>query len=226
MIKTQDKTNKIINSDDEMIKIPNKFLDAEGQLNTAALIKSYLELERKLSEIKSNENVPSQSVTEYKLTMKSPLIQEDPEIDQTLLQHGFTNEQAQVVYDLAADKIIPALQNLMDDITTDQELKGLEQAFGGPEQFNIVARQISAWGEKNLDQKTFNALASSKDGILTMYKMMQGNLESPLLKGQGQMTPQDDEASLKKLMQNPKYWRDQDPELLKRVEAGFKRLYD
>ena len=34
------------------------------------------------------------------------------------------------------------------------------------------------------------------------------------------------EETLKKLMQSPKYWRDQDPELLKRVEAGFKRLYD
>ena len=33
------------------------------------------------------------------------------------------------------------------------------------------------------------------------------------------------EKELRKLMQSPKYWRDQDPETVKRVEEGFKRLY-
>ena len=33
------------------------------------------------------------------------------------------------------------------------------------------------------------------------------------------------EKELKALMQHPKYWRDQDPETVKRVEEGFKRLY-
>jgi len=226
MTKNQENTKIETDINNATVKIPNKFLDSEGQLKTDDLLKSYLELERKLSSVTPLDEESSKTPKKYQLTMKSPLVQEDPEINQILLEHGFTNDQAQLVYDLASDKIIPALQKLMDDISTDQELQGLEQAFGGPEQFNIVARQISAWGEKNLDQKTFMALASTKDGILTMYKMMQGDLETPLLKGQGHISPQDDEASLKKLMQSPKYWRDQDPELLKRVEAGFKRLYD
>lgn len=34
-----------------------------------------------------------------------------------------------------------------------------------------------------------------------------------------------EEKELKALMQSPKYWRDQDPEMVKRVEEGFKRLY-
>ena len=36
---------------------------------------------------------------------------------------------------------------------------------------------------------------------------------------------QEEEKNLRLLMQNPKYWRDQDPETIKRVEEGFKRLY-
>ena len=102
----------------------------------------------------------------------------------------------------------------------------LEKEFGGAEQFNAIARQISEWAEKNLDSATFEALCKSKNGILTIYRMMQGKLESPLIQGRGKTVPYDDEETLKKLMQNPKYWRDQDPELLKRVEDGFKRLYD
>ena len=218
-------TEKNLENKEQETPIPEKFLDKEGNLKTSDLVKSYLELEKKLSTAKSSEDAPAKEPKEYKLTMKSPLIQQDPDIDHILMQHGFTNDQAQVVYDLAADKIIPALQDLMDDINTDKELQGLENEFGGPEQFNTIARQISAWGEKNLDQKTFNALASTKNGIMTMYKMMQGNVESPLIQGHGHTNPMDDETTLKKLMQDPKYWRDQDPELLKRVEAGFKRLY-
>lgn len=34
-----------------------------------------------------------------------------------------------------------------------------------------------------------------------------------------------DEEELKTLMKDPKYWKKQDPETVKRVEEGFKRLY-
>ena len=228
MINTLSEQNiKKTDEKDIAAQIPDKFLDDDGELKTKDLLKSYLELEKKMSAGKSQTGLTiPKSADQYQLTMKSPLIQEDPQINEILFKNGFSNEQAQIVYDLAAEKVIPLLQSLMDDVSADNELKALEEAFGGPEQFNIIARQISAWGEKHLDQKTFNSLSSTKDGILTMYKMMQGNLESPLIQGHGRITSQDDENSLKKLMQDPKYWRDQDPELLKRVEDGFKRLYD
>lgn len=207
-------------------KVPEKFLDENGDLKTDDLLKSYLALEKKMSEPKSPEFQAPKSAAEYNIVSKSELIESDPEINEILFQHGFTNDQAQVVYDLATDKILPLMQEMVDDIATDRELQELEQEFGGPEQFNTIARQISDWGEKNLDTATFEALCKSKNGILTIYRMMQGKLESPLIQGRGKAVSFDDEETLKKLMQNPKYWRDQDPELLKRVEDGFKRLYD
>ena len=211
---------------EQEIKVPEKFLDDKGDLKTEELLKSYLALERKMSESKKPEAEMPKSAKEYHIVSKNPLIESDEEINEILFQHGFTNDQAQVVYDLATDKILPLMEEMVQDIATDRELQGLEQEFGGPEQFNTIARQISAWAEKNVDPATFEALAKSKNGIMTLYKMMQGNLEAPLIQGRGQVATVDDEETLKKLMQNPKYWRDQDPELLKRVEAGFKRLYD
>lgn len=207
-------------------KVPEKFLDENGDLNTDDLLKSYLALEKKMSEPKSPEFQIPKSAADYKINIKNPLIESDPEINEILFQHGFTNDQVQVVYDLATDKILPLMQEMAADIATDRELQDLEQEFGGPEQFNMIARQISDWGEKNLDATTFEALCKSKNGILTIYRMMQGKLESPLIQGRGKVATFDDEETLKKLMRNPKYWRDQDPELLKRVEDGFKRLYD
>ena len=211
---------------DKETKIPEKFLDEEGNLKTDDLLKSYLALEKKMSEPKMPAFQVPKSAAEYNIISKNELIESDPEINEILFEHGFTNDQAQVVYDLATDKILPLIQEMVEDIATERELQDLEQEFGGPEQFNAIARQISDWGEKNLDSATFEALCKSKNGILTIYRMMQGKLESPLIQGRGKATAFDDEATLKKLMQNPKYWRDQDPELLKRVEDGFKRLYD
>ena len=209
----------------EETKVPEKFLDKEGELKTEELLKSYLALEKKMSETKPKEELPK-SAAEYRIVSKNPLIESDPEINEILFQHGFTNDQAQVVYDLATDKILPVIEEMVADIRADRELESLEEEFGGAEQFNTIARQISAWAEKNLDPATAAALSKSKNGILTMYQMMQGKVESPLVHGRGKVSALDDEETLKKLMQNPKYWRDQDPELLKRVEDGFKRLYD
>ncbi len=206
------------------VEIPAKFLDEAGELKTEELVKSYLELEKKMSAGKAKSERPA-SAKEYQLNIKNPLITVDEEINQILFDHGFTNDQAQVVYDLATDKVLPMIQSMVEDIAANKELQSLEEEFGGAEQFNTAARQISAWGEKNLSPKTFEALCQTKDGIMTIYQMMQGKMESPLVQGKGRFVPQDDEQALKKLMQDPKYWRDQDPELLKRVEAGFKRLY-
>ena len=36
---------------------------------------------------------------------------------------------------------------------------------------------------------------------------------------------QREEDELRNLMQDPRYWKHQDPEIVKRVEDGFKRLY-
>ena len=36
---------------------------------------------------------------------------------------------------------------------------------------------------------------------------------------------QKEEKELRKLMQDPRYWKHQDPEIVKRVEECFKRLY-
>ena len=205
--------------------VPEKFKNPDGQINVDALLKSYLALEKKLSQ---RETIPQNrpvKASDYQIEIKSNLMKNDSEINQKLFDLGFTNEQVQAVYDLAADKVIPIILGLSDAFKTDRDLSELEQFFGGSERFNTVARQISAWGEKNLDKPVFETLAGSKDGILTMYRMMTSNSEESVLPRSGNTVPQDSEETLKRLMQDPKYWKQQDPALTKRIEDGFKRLY-
>lgn len=211
------------------ISIPEKFKDLKtGEIKTEELLKSYLALEKKLSErttSTSAQGTMPANANEYKIELKNDLIRIDPEINQRLFELGFTNEQVQAVYDLAVEKVLPLLEELSSDYKADHELSALEKEFGGAEQFNTIARQISAWGEKNLNPDIFEALCCSKDGILTMYKMMGGTSEPSMMKESVQAYPQESEESLRALMRDPKYWRKNDPAIIKRVEEGFKRLY-
>ena len=207
----------------QTLVVPEKFKTEDGQLNETSLLKSYLELEKKLG---TSDNMKRPEKPEdYQIQIHSDLMKNDPDINRRLFDLGLTNEQAQGIYDLAAEKVVPVIESLSETFKMEKDLSELARAFGGEEQFNTVARQISAWGEKNLAPQIFNALSTSKDGILSMYQMMKNAQESSVLPRQNNTAIPETEASLKRLMQDPKYWKQQDPELLKRVEEGFKRLY-
>lgn len=212
----------LLNENSETSIIPEKFLDKEGNINVNDLAKSYVALEKKLGTPK--EGIPS-NPKGYQINLKNPLMTVDEKINERLHQLGLTNTQVQGVYDIAADILIPQIQSMTEQLSADRELKALEDEFGGPERFNEIARQLSQWGEKNLDTNTFNTLSTSKDGIMTLYRMMQEKQESPMMQGKSQLNAKDDEITLRRLMQDPKYWKEQDPELVQRVERGFRRLY-
>lgn len=227
----QNDTSVKTDTKDTSVSVPEKFKDAKtGEINTKALLKSYLELEKKLSERQkllpnAHKGTMPETPQDYQITFKNPLLVMDEEMNKRLFNLGFTNEQLQAVYDLAADKIIPLLNEVSADFRADKEMAELEREFGGADGFNTVARQISAWGEKNLNPAIFKALSSSKDGIMTIYKMMQEGIEQPMLDNNGKRQEPETEESLRALMRDPKYWKKQDPALVKRVEDGFKRLY-
>lgn len=218
-------------SADMKTPVPDKFKDPKtGELKVEELLKSYLALEKKLSSRQkllpsSPAGTMPNSPEEYDIVMKDPNLIMDEEMNRKLFELGFTNEQLQAVYDLAAEKIIPLLNEISADFRADKEMVELEKEFGGADGFNAMARQISAWGEKNLNPDIFNALSTSKDGIMTIYKMMNEGAEPGIMHGEKNTAEPVTEESLRAMMRNPKYWKQQDPALLKRVEEGFKRLY-
>ena len=228
MTKQNKETEKSIEmAEKNMVAVPEKFKKEDGSVNVDALLKSYLALEKKLSEKVDDKMsvLRPEKPEDYQIEIKSPLMKNDLEINKRLFELGLSNEQAQGIYDLAADKIIPILETLSETFRNEKDLSELENAFGGVEQFNLIARQISNWGEKNLDPNVFETLAASKDGIMAMYRMMCQAREPSVLPRSYETKESDTEESLKRMMQSPKYWKQQDPELVKRVEAGFKRLY-
>src|SRR5690606_6996825 len=112
------------------LNIPDKFKDAEtGDLKVESLLTSYSELERKLSKMPA----PPKSPDEYCIDCKHGYFEADKELNAKLHAHGFTNEQVQIVYDLAAEKLVPLVFQLAADYNAEREIEKLVKQFGGEE---------------------------------------------------------------------------------------------
>lgn len=224
--------------------LPEKFWDRDaGAIRVDALVKSYVELERKLGSPR-NESTPVAEAavapppepaadaggtapvppTGYTIVSPHPLIAADAEVDARLLGAGLTQAQAQLVYDLAAERLLPVLRDALDEIGARQQVERLQQHFGGAESWQHTARQLKAWASGNLDPETHATLATSYDGVLALHQMMRAS-EPALLDATGMPVGELSADALAEMMRDPRYWRQRDPEFIARVTAGFKRLY-
>lgn len=160
----------------------------------------------------------------YRITPPHALLAPDPTINARLHAAGFSPEQVQLVYDLAAEHIIPVLESLAAEMNGDRDLSRLVEHFGGEERWSEISRQINAWGKANLPPDVLTALSTTADGVLALYRMMQSG--EPGLRGTepGRPGPAG-EDEIKALMRDPKYWRDRDPAMMRKVADGFQRLY-
>jgi hypothetical protein len=216
--------------------VPDKFWDAEkGEVRVDDLIKSYCELEKRLSagfkmpedeegrmKILRAMGVP-ETPDEYSVTMKDGLLQSDSDVNARLHAKGFTSDQVQEVYDLASERLVPMILDIAAEFEADREIERLVKNFGGAEQWREVSRQLLAYGKKNLPPQVLEGLAGSYDGVMALYQMMKG--EAPAIMDGGKATGGVSETDLHSLMRDPKYWRDKDPATIAKVTDGFKQLY-
>ncbi len=225
--------------DEKLLDVPEKFRDPEtGGVRVEALLKSYLELEKRLS--KSLPLPEGDADTEarakllralgwpdsadaYQVEPRHPLAGPDPEVNARLHEAGFTPRQVQLVYDLAAERLLPLIADAAAEFEADRERARLAEHFGGPERFAEVARQVGAWGRAHLPPAVFEALAATFDGVLAMQQMMQKGEPALARRAAPQAAP--DQAELRRLMQDPRYWQKREPDFVARVTDGFRRLF-
>ncbi|MDJ0386734.1 hypothetical protein QMO56_01295 [Roseomonas sp. E05] len=220
-------------------EIPEKFRDPEsGALRVEALLRSYRELEKRLSQrfAPPGPEAPEEERTRfrraigvpdspegYQVEPKHELCGPDPEINQRLHEAGFTCHQVQLVYDLAAERLLPLIAEAAADYEAQKQVTRLAQEFGGEEQFRRIAPQIAAWGRANLAPPVFEALSTTAEGVLALHRMMAKS--EPSLARSAEPAESLDEQALRKMMRDPRYWRSREPEYVKRVTDGFKRLF-
>ncbi|NCT40932.1 MAG: hypothetical protein GW778_04645 [Alphaproteobacteria bacterium] len=200
-------TNLLIEDVDPSI-VPDKFKNPEtGAIRLDALVNSYGELEKKMSE-KPTHNAPA-SHEDYCVNCDHGMFQPDNDINQRLHAKGMSQEQVQEVYDLAAEKMVPMVKQIAGDFSADQ--------------WKEVSRQLLAFGNRNLPADVLENLSSSYEGVLALHKMMQS--EEPSMKKQTANPSKTGSEDLQSMMRDPKYWRDKDPAFVKKVTEGFQTIY-
>lgn len=204
--------------------VPEKFWDARaGAVRLEALLKSYLELEKRLGAASpAARPAPPETAEGYCIACDHGLFAPDPEINARLHAAGFTPDQAQLLYDLAAERLVPLLGEMAAEFQAERELDRLVARFGGPEGWAAVSQQILAWAGRNLPAPVVAALAGTADGVLALHRMMTG-AEPAALPGGG--TGAGDAADLHRMVGDPRYWRDRDPGFIAQVTEGFRRAY-
>lgn len=205
--------------------LPEKFWDSErGELRSDSLIKSYQALEQKLGAL-AGRGVPDDPGG-YDIKAENELFGSDPDVNARLHAAGFSQEQAQTVYDLAAEFMSPMVSDVAAEFHTHAQVDRLAQHFGGEDKWRQTAHQVKSWGRAKFPEEVFDALAGTYDGVLTMHRMMvDGGGEPGLIEGAGAGEERLSENGLQRMMQDKRYWRDHEPAFVERVRDGFKRLF-
>ena len=217
-----------------MDNIPEKFLNQDGTLNSESLIKSYTELEKKIGTMISvpNENSDEEVKRKFNRAIGVPdsaseypihELYDDENLRQKFLEIGLTKSQVEKIYDIANDFLSPVISELFaarDDVSAMNELKNF---FGGDEKMLDALRAINTFGERFLPHDAFESLCATPQGIQSVYKMMQSM--EPNIKTDKNENEILSDSDLRRMMRDPKYWRDADPEYIRKIENGFKKLY-
>jgi hypothetical protein len=220
--------------------VPEKFWDRQnGTIRTDALLRAYLELERRMhsmvkvpgadagdEELRSFRaalGIPD-SPDGYQIASSHEMLSSDPTVNQRLHDAGFTADQAQLVYDLAHECLLPMLERMDGEYQQRQHLDRLRAHFGGDARWTETARQVSAWGKANLPGDVYQVLSRSPEGVIALERMMASG-EPAMGRAQSAKDEAPSEAELKRMMQDPRYWKSRDPAFIDKVSSGFRRLY-
>ncbi len=217
-----------------MEKIPEKFLNEDGTLNSDALLKSYRELEKKMGTMIS---VPSDDadddtrlrfmraigVPENAADYPMNALFDDDTVREKFHEIGLTPKQVEKIYSIAEEFLSPVLSDLFSMNNEASAVAELKNFFGSDEKMNDALRAIDAFGQKFLPADAFDALCSTPQGIQSVYKMMQSM--EPSVETEKNASEKLSDDDLRRMMRDPKYWRDADPEYVRKIENGFKKLY-
>ncbi len=217
-----------------MEKVPEKFLNADGTLNTDALLKSYSELEKKIGSMISVPDSNSDSETKAKFNRAIGVPEnaneypintmfDDESLREKFFEIGLTSTQVEKIYQIADEFLTPVLSDLFNTQNEASAIAELKNFFGSEEKMQEALREINSFGEKYLPREAFDELCSTPQGIRSIYAMMQSMEPAIQTDEMGSKNLTDND--LRRMMRDPKYWRDQDPEYVRKIENEFKKLY-
>jgi hypothetical protein len=217
-----------------MDNIPEKFLNGDGTLNADALVKSYSELEKKIGSMVSVPAAESDDAAREKFNRAIGVPTDADEypanelfgndsIRQRFHEIGLTKIQAEKIYEMAEEFLSPILSEIFQTGHEAAAISELKKFFGGEDRMLDALKEINAFGEKFLPGDAFESLCSTPQGIQGVYRMMQSM--EPTVRTDKTDSANLSDQDLRRMMRDPKYWKERDPEYIRQIESGFRKLY-
>ncbi len=217
-----------------MEKVPEKFLNSDGTLNTDALLKSYNELEKKIGTMISVPSSQDDEDTRKKFNRAIGVpesasqyptneLYDDENLRQKFFEIGLTSTQVEKIYDIANEFLTPVISDLFSVQNETSAINELKKFFGDDKKMFDALTAIETFGTRFLPHDAFIELCSTPQGIQSVYKMMQ-SIE-PSVQTDKNSRENLSDSDLRQMMRDPKYWRDNDVEYIRKIENGFKKLY-
>ncbi len=198
--------------------LPDEFWDAEaGSVRLDELVGAYGTL--------ASAEKPPASPEDYALELDGLLGGPDAEANRRMHEAGFTNAQAQLVYDMASSLLLPLAGEVAGEMERAEREARLAERYGGEDGWRRAKGQMEAWSAANLPAGVAEALTGSVEGAAALERLMDAG--EPGLGGHGGEGPAGAATldGLRRLQGDPRYWRDRDPALVRQVMEGYRRLY-
>ena len=217
-----------------MDNIPEKFKNPDGTVNTDALIKSYTELEKKIGTMISVPTSDSDETTRRKFNRaigvpdsasEYPIneLYDDANLREKFFNIGLTSSQVEKIYDIANEFLSPVISELFSARDETAAINELKNFFGGDEKMSVALNAVQSFGERFLPREAFEELCATPRGIQSIYRMMQSM--EPDVHTDKNSSENLSDSDLRRMMRDPKYWRDNDAEYIRKIENGFRKLY-
>ena len=224
---TQEDVEKVEQKSERPEWLPEKFNSPED------LAKSYNELSQKLGS--KDEDIRNQLIEEIQAEAFADrpetagdyqlpdIINQEEAVDNDLLRwwsehsfnNGFSQEEFEEGIKIYADSVLGSQPSYDEEVAK----------LGDNAEARIDA--ASLWANKFFSFFALPAIekmCESHEGIIALETMM-ANMKDGSFAGDTASASELNEADLRKMMDDPKYWKDRDPHLHKQVAEGFKRIY-
>lgn len=209
-------------------------MNEDGTVNADALMKSYSQLEKKIGTMISipTDDDDADAMQKFRRAIGVPEdtseyptndLFDDESVRAKFHEIGLTKNQVAKIYEIANEFLSPVLSEIFQTQHQSEAMGELKKFFGDDDKMNDALNAINSFGEKFLPTDAFEALCTTPQGIQSIYKMMQSM--EPSVSTDKNDSGKLSDADLRRMMRDPKYWREQDAEYIRKIENGFKKLY-